>query len=496
MRLGPFAVAASAAFVVTSRAMAQENVLPDQRPAQSAVKQTGKVVVEITKDAGGTRTLKPLEGLTGAASALELRSQDITLIVVWKKSVGLKPSDIHLSVNAADSSTALRHSVDTSASWSSSHSSASDSVGISLFVASDQRVSFFWKPESQPPPALACGPMAAAAVVRADSLNADTRIWFQSFRRMRPTALVVDTYGRVLAEPSEGTREDQQIEVTVVGADATKYLVARTSATRAIQGPQIAGEPVANTASKGGSGDEAPEGGPCIVRQVLGNFASGEGKVALRAVPSTAGQAATDVATLAFPVRRTVHGQISVGLAKTSVIDPQFSLVHIAGKSNGRDTTFTALRDASDSSARLVPVVFLTAFLPGPLDLDGATGHRDFGWWLSPTVGFNPQRLGDDWFAGGSIHVARILLIHGGVHFGRGKTLRDPVANVAAPYTGDPTSLPLQTTTRRSGFLAISVDGVAASVWLSDTVKALFKGWSSSSPSSLRVFGVRERLRS
>ncbi len=318
-----------------------------------------------------------------------------------------------------------------------------------------------------------------SAIKSANDLN-KSHGWFQGWSTPKAAGLVMDADGRILAAPHDGIREDQSVHAWLVPSPTralTSEMVARSTPTRTSGAIQIAGEPPVPPAIPTGSG-ASPSA--CMGPQAISYFAPGPATITLtRASTEKDKTDRVKVAEFAVRVRKLYHGHITAGFARTRVIDPQFALTTTAGKTGGdnpKDTTYTVLRDGADSSERFVPVVFLTGFFPSPADLDGPHAYRDLSWWISPSIGFNPSRLTDEIFVGGTTHLGRIVTLNYGWHFARGKTLRNALADTATPYKGPADNLPTRSTTRRASFVAFAVDGAAAGTWLSAGVKNILGG--------------------
>lgn len=460
--------------------------LPGQ--ASRPIDKGGKLAVEPTMGEGGAPRVKPSSDAThfliSPAFALTIRTRVGTVIA----------SAVRLEVNKTDSTGSLEQVDDTLRAWSPNADKLTKDtteVTVTLTINDQARATTFFLVKGDSPRVperpLCAEVLLQEKIAEAERANGDRGAFLQGFRKVSPAWIVVDKDGRIRVQPREGIREDQQLKVRLLAVregDLDNLYVERTTATRTAGQIAVAGQPPPTQTTSSEPPRLADASSTCVDDEVTGDYAPGEGKFEIKRVTVGNDQKVTreTIRTISIPVRRVFHAQLSVGIARSSVLAPNFELAQQPEKTSaGADTTVTIIRDTEDSTKRLVPVVFLTAFLPASLDLDGPNASRDLSWWLSPSVGFNPQRFGDEWFLGVSAHVSRVLMLHVGKHISRGKTLRSGV-KTNEPYTGDATKVPTINTTRTKTFYSATIDGAAAAVWFSEAIRKLFDGWGSSKP--------------
>jgi len=256
--------------------------------------------------------------------------------------------------------------------------------------------------------------------------------------------IVVTPLGVVLATALDRFDENDTLVVRVVGDVRLLPLLkaARTSPFRDVGTVRIVG------------GDQTV---PLLQRQaglvaqcgeqkfLLDNFAPGAGQVQISALQGTQ---LAPVGGFDFQVDPLYTGMLTLGAARTDLIDPGFKLA-----SNGGQTVIVA---GDTGSHDLIYTLFYTPFVWGKRDL-----RKPVPWYqhINPTIGVAPQHLSDNAMIGLSADLPAGVTLTFGRHFRRITVLpADTGLQVGSPFSGTADQLPTATEWKNANFWAISID--------------------------------------
>lgn len=257
--------------------------------------------------------------------------------------------------------------------------------------------------------------------------------------------VVVDPLGNLLAPLPEDFELDENDELGVWVVGATTLLpvlkVERTSAFRDATAVRILGgdqtAPLLERQSAPGCGRR---------RFSLRDFAPGQGQVTISRLGSSG--SLTAIGTFSLQVNPLYHGMLTLGAARTDLVDPGFRLV-----SNGTETVI-GLGDAGSDD--LLYTLFYTPFVWGPRDV-----QKPLRWYqrLSPSLGVVVDDLADNALLGLSASLPGGFVLTGGTHFRRVTVLpADTGLTVGSPFAGTAEELPTATEWDDDVFYALSVD--------------------------------------
>jgi hypothetical protein len=255
--------------------------------------------------------------------------------------------------------------------------------------------------------------------------------------------IVVTPLGVVLASGLD-TRFDEN-DTLIVRVVADQRLLAlltveRTSAFRDVTSVQIVG---------------AGETAPTLTRQAglvaqcterrfpLDNFAPGQGTVQISALQGTQ---LTPTGTFDFNVNPLYTGMLTLGAARTRIVDPGFKLAAVDGQ--------TVIAAGEEGDEDLIYTLFYTPFVWGKRDLQKRVPwYRHF----NPSLGIAPQDITDNAFAGITADLPAGIALTFGWHFRQVETLTQGLA-AGMPFAGSADQLPTAEEWESDHFLALSID--------------------------------------
>ncbi len=255
--------------------------------------------------------------------------------------------------------------------------------------------------------------------------------------------IVVTPLGMVLASGLD-TRfdEDDTLIVRVVADNRLLPLlaVARSSSFRDVTSVQIlgGGETVPSLTRQAGLVADCGE-----QRFVLENFAPGQGKVQISALQNTQ---LTPIGSFDFNVNPLYSGMLTLGAARTDIVDPDFKLATVDGQ------TVIAAGDEGDDD--LVYTLFYTPFVWGKRDI-----QKRVPWYqhLNPSIGIAPDDITDNAFAGITADLPAGVAVTFGWHFRRVEALTQGLT-VGSSFSGTADQLPTAEEWDNDRFIGVSID--------------------------------------
>lgn len=267
--------------------------------------------------------------------------------------------------------------------------------------------------------------------------------WKTSSSQSAEGEIVVTPLGVVLASGLDTLFDENDVLVVTVVADKRLLpllTVERTSAFRDVTSVQILG-----------AGQTAPDlerqaglVADCGTREFrLEDFAPGQGTVQLSALQGTT---PTPTGTFDFNVNPLYTGAMTLGAARTEVVDPGFKLASVDGQ------TVIAVGDEGDDD--LIYSLFYTPFVWGQWDI-----QKSVPWYqhLNPTIGLAPEDVADNAFVGVTADLPAGIALTWGWHFRRIEALTQGVT-VGSPFTGTADQIPTAEEWENDQFWAVSID--------------------------------------
>ncbi|HSN89579.1 MAG TPA: hypothetical protein VL025_22645 [Thermoanaerobaculia bacterium] len=258
--------------------------------------------------------------------------------------------------------------------------------------------------------------------------------------------VVVTPLGTILVSNLDTLFDENDTLVVRVVADKrllSLLAVARTSAFRDVTSVQILG-----------AGETAPSlldrqtglvlEADCGERRfLLDNFAPGRGQVQISALQGTQ---LTPTGSFDFNVNPLYTGMLTLGAARTQVVDPGYKLASVGGQ------TVVAAGEEGDDD--LIYTLFYTPFLWGKRDV-----QKDIPWYqhVNLTVGVAPEDITDNAFAGVTADLPGGIALTYGVHFRRIEVLTQGLS-VGDPFSGAADQLPTAQEWENDQFVAVSID--------------------------------------
>lgn len=176
---------------------------------------------------------------------------------------------------------------------------------------------------------------------------------------------------------------------------------------------------------------------------VLSNFAPGQGKVQISALQEAK---LTPIGSFDFNVNALYTGMLTLGAARTNLVDPGFKVVSVGGQ--------TVIAPGEDGDQDLVYTLFYTPFVWGKRDL-----QKDEPWYrhINPSIGVAPQDITENAFVGVTADLPAGIALTFGRHFRQIEVL-DQGLTVGAPYSGTADQIPTSKEWEDDNFWAVSID--------------------------------------
>ena len=255
--------------------------------------------------------------------------------------------------------------------------------------------------------------------------------------------IVVTPLGVVLVSGLD-TRfdEDDTLIVRVVADQRLLPLLTaqRTSAFRTVTSVQIlgAGETAPILTRQAGLVAECGER-----RFTLDNFSPGQGKVQISALQGTQ---LTPTGSFDFNVNPLYTGMLTLGAARTDVVDPGFKLATVGSQ--------TVIAAGEEGDQDLIYTLFYTPFVWGKRDV-----QKEVPWYkrLNPTIGIAPEDVTNNAFVGITADLPAGIALTFGRHFRQVEVLTQGLT-VGSSFSGTADQIPTANEWEDDNFWAVSID--------------------------------------
>jgi hypothetical protein len=255
--------------------------------------------------------------------------------------------------------------------------------------------------------------------------------------------IVVTPLGVVLASGLDTLFDENDTLIVRVVADQRLLpllTVARTSAFRTVTAVNIlgAGETVPTLTRQAGLVAECGER-----RFSLDNFSPGQGKVQISALQGTQ---LTPTGSFDFNVNPLYTGMLTLGAARTNLVDPGFKLATVNGQ--------TVIAAGEGGSNDLVYTLFYTPFVWGKRDVQKRIPLYKH---LNPTIGVAPEDLTGNAFVGITADLPAGFTLTYGRHFRQIEVLTQGLT-VGTAFAGTADQIPTSLEWKNGNFWAVSID--------------------------------------
>jgi len=255
--------------------------------------------------------------------------------------------------------------------------------------------------------------------------------------------IVVTPLGVVLASGLDTLFDENDTLIVRVVADQRLLpllTVARTSAFRTVTAVNVlgAGETAPTLTRQAGLVAECGER-----RFVLENFAPGQGTVQISALQGTQ---LTPTGSFDFNVNPLYTGMITLGAARTDLVNPSFTLASVNGQ--------TVIVAGKGGNNNLVYALFYTPFVWGKRDIQKRVPFYKH---LNPAIGVAPDDITHNAFVGISADLPAGITLTYGRHFGQIEVLTQGLT-VGSAFSGTADQIPTSLEWKNDNFWAISID--------------------------------------
>jgi len=257
--------------------------------------------------------------------------------------------------------------------------------------------------------------------------------------------ILVTPTGQVLGRGIDTFDENDTLKVIIYGDQRllSTLKVERISAFRDAQTVRIVG---AGLTVPEGLRQAAPVANCTTLELTLAEFAPGQGKVQ---ISSFQDKDWVPLGTFDFQVDPLYTGILSLGAARTNLVDPSFKIA-----SNGTENV-VALGDEGDDD--VLYALFYTPYVWGKRDLEKKIPLRRWYKRLNPSFGIVPDDVTDNVLAGITIDLPAGFLFTYGWHFRRVTVLPEETGlTVGSPFAGE--TLPTAKEWEDDTFLSLTVD--------------------------------------
>jgi hypothetical protein len=273
------------------------------------------------------------------------------------------------------------------------------------------------------------------------------------------TAWEVTPVGRVLRQSAPEIHEGDRLAVYIRGPEplVSRMWAVRTSAFRTVGSFDVVG---ADASLSRDFFHESSEGdAECrLARSMVENFAGGEkGEVSLMLAVAASGAAKDTFGTrttgkVELPVHRLYRGALSMGLARTQLESPSFTVA-------ARDSTVVA----AESGPRYLYTLFFTPYIWKRRDVE----HwriEELPTYLNPTVGVVINDLAKNALGGATLELPGGIFLSGGYHAGKVTRLVPGGPAVGTVVHGSAAHLETEQRWRVQPFYSLSIDLRAAAL--------------------------------